>query len=103
MAEGKERVYEVELPSQSSSPLWVVTVGNSISDFWGVLFLSWGELSTFSQLHPDDEGMDITCVWATDLQPPSTDSLGRYWKPMVVPESPGKSYVPKTIGSSVFP
>ena len=32
---------------------------NSISDFWGVLFHSWGELSTFSQLYPDGEDMDI--------------------------------------------
>ena len=68
------------------SALWVLTVGNSISDFWGVLLLSWGELTTFSQLYPDGEGMDITCTWATDLQPPSTDSRGRHWKPMVVTE-----------------
>lgn len=85
------------------SALRVLTVGNSISDFWGVLLLSWGGLTAFSQLYPDGEGMHITCTWAADLQPPSTDSRGRHWKPMVVPERPGQSYSPKTIGPSASP
>lgn len=45
--------------------------------------------------------MDIACVWATDLQPPSTDSLGRHWKPMA--REPRKELWPEDYRVICFP
>ena len=81
----------------------MVSIGEFINDFWGILSFHWGDSSAFSPLHTGDEGMDIMSIWAPDLQLPSINTQERHWKPMVVPESPGKSHGPNTIGSSVFP